>query len=648
MEIDLKELSVRENERVEWKENGDDKDIVQKIVKTISAFANDISNVGGGYVVCGAKEGKDEYGFPKVFYTGLSAEKVKEITGKVTQHCRDMISPSISPLVTELDNPLDRYKRILVFTIVASTDAHIYRDAEKSAYYVRISSETREARNGILTQLLIKKQKIEYFDKRINPGCSLSDIDILIFRDYMQEMGLLSQDKALEDYFSNESQIAEFVPPLFGLVSLDNTLRPRNFTLLMFGKKSSISRCFPDAYTILSIYKGKDRSESTAERHLLTGTLVEQAKKSIELLNAEAYVAFDKLSEKPNQVKYPIRALQEAVINAIVHRDYEVADPIRITVFSDRVEIRSSGALHWAVEKEKFVIGKASPKWRNQSFAYLFNKMQLAQSEGQGIPTILKTMREEGCPDPIFELGVESVTCILPAHPRHQLIKDIQEVQDKIILENYREAKQQVLSLLNQDPYNFRALDLLAEISVKEKDPVGLYGFLKMNNLDLSLINSSTLINIVDALTIEKDNKDIQVFTNKILGVATSGKLEENQIVRAAISLKKLANPDEVIEFINESIKKHPKLRDHSILLEKRATAKMDLAKKCINTGKDQKSSPKIKARAWEMCRELLGEAERDLNLALDHTENPNERFFIEQDISFLENMKKISRKPKR
>ena len=102
MDIDLKELSTRESERVEWKENGDDKNIVQKIVKTISAFANDINNVGGGYVVCGAKEGKDEYGFPKVFYSGLTAEKVKEITGKVTGHCREMISPSISPLVTEL------------------------------------------------------------------------------------------------------------------------------------------------------------------------------------------------------------------------------------------------------------------------------------------------------------------------------------------------------------------------------------------------------------------------------------------------------------------------------------------------------------------------------------------------------------------
>jgi predicted HTH transcriptional regulator len=83
----------------------------------------------------------------------------------------------------------------------------------------------------------------------------------------------------------------------------------------------------------------------------------------------------------------------------------------------------SPGCLHWSVDKDKFLAGKASPKWRNQSFAYLFNKLQLSQSEGQGISTIIRTMEEEGCPHPVFEIGVENVTCILPAHPRHKKVK---------------------------------------------------------------------------------------------------------------------------------------------------------------------------------------------------------------------------------
>jgi sugar phosphate isomerase/epimerase len=71
----------------------------------------------------------------------------------------------------------------------------------------------------------------------------------------------------------------------------------------------------------------------------------------------------------------------------------------------------------------------------------------------------------------------------------------------------------------------------------------------------------------------------------------------------------------------------------------------MDMAKKCINTSRDYKSKLKIKARVWEMCRELLEEAERYLNIALENAENHNENFFIEKDINFLNHLKQTSRK---
>jgi predicted HTH transcriptional regulator len=414
--IDLKELSQRENEKVEWKENGDDKHIVASIVKTISAFANDIANFGGGYVVCGAKEIKDEYGFPKLKFTGLSADKLKEIEGKVLQHCRDYVSPSIAPIVQELENPEDKQTRILVFIVIADSQAHTYRDGESTSYYVRIGRETRIAKNGIFRQLMESKQQIVPFDKRPNPNTSEKDIDPLLFRDCMNEMELLQSNKQLEDYISDREQIAEFIPPLFVQQPLDGGLCLRNFALLMFGKKKSITLNFPDTYVILSVYYGVDRSEPSGKQYTLTGSIIEQAKKTIDLLETQTYIFFDKTSDKPNKEIFPKRALQEAIVNAIVHRDYESRDPVRITIFSDRIEIRSPGTLHWGIDREKFKSGKASPKWRNQSFAYLFKKLKLAQAEGQGISTIIRTMREEGCPDPVFEIEEESVTCILPAH----------------------------------------------------------------------------------------------------------------------------------------------------------------------------------------------------------------------------------------
>lgn len=415
LKIDLKELSERESERVEWKENVAD---IDDVVKIITAFANDFSNLGGGYVVCGAREEKDDYGFQKLSLKGLEANQLKEIENKVLAHCREKVNPEIVPLVEIIPIESKPSKRIIVFLVPATNYAHSYRARGKDAstYYIRSGSNTIEAKNGLLRELLIRKKQLEPWDKRIQPNATIEDIDLIALRDYLTEMGLWISKKTVEDYFSDVDKISDFVPPLAGKSSLSNVLRPKNFTLLMFGKKPL--KYFETAYATFSVYKGKDKSETTAKKYEITGTVVQQARRLIELLNSESYIGFNKTSDTPNQAKYPIRALQEAVVNALVHRDYEAPEPTRVTAFIDRIEIVSPGSLPRTIVPEKFLAGKAHPYWRNQSLAYFFNKMQLAQAEGQGIPTIFRTMKEEGCPAPVFEIEPERVICILPANPR--------------------------------------------------------------------------------------------------------------------------------------------------------------------------------------------------------------------------------------
>ena len=414
MIIDLKELSNRESERVEWKENVAD---VDDIIKTAVAFANDFSNLGGGYIVCGAKEIKDEHGFQKLLTVGLTASRLKEIEGKVTASLREKTFPSIVPVIEEIK--VDPEHRILIFVIAATGQVHTYRATGKdvSTCYVRIGRETREAKNGIHRELLVKRNLVEAWDKRSCGNATILDIDLIVLRQYLQEMNLWDENKSIDAYyFSDTAKIADFIPPLAAKEQLTDILRPRNFTLLIFGK--DILRFFNEAYTILSIYPGVDRSESTAKRHEITGNIIHQARRCIELLDAETYTVFDKNNVKPNRRKYPAKALQEAVVNAIVHKDYEIQQPVRITVFSDRIEFYSPGGLPRTVDVEKFKGGKATPFWRNQALAYFFNKLQLAQAEGQGIPTIIRTMHEEECPAPVFDTDAESLTCILKANLR--------------------------------------------------------------------------------------------------------------------------------------------------------------------------------------------------------------------------------------
>ena len=417
--VDLKELLSRESEQVEWKRNVAE---IDDVVRTVAAFANDFQNMGGGYIVCGAEESKDEHGFQTVSCPGLTAERLKEIEGQVMADARGKIDPAVTPIVEELPGEVPG-RRILVFIVPATDNAHSYRPSgkESAAFFVRLSRETVEARNGVLRELLVRKQALAPWDRRLAEKAGIDDIDLLAFREIMQELGGWNVLSDVDDYFAETYRISEFVPSLAGRRPLDGVNHPRNFSLLLFGKKPT--RFFPGAWTKVSLYPGTDRADQISERHELTGTLFDQVRKALGILKTQAPTIFDKESRVPNTQKYPERAIQEALVNALVHRDYELDDPTSVTVFSDRIEIRSPGMLSRSVDKEKFLKGLASPSWRNQSLAYFFNRLQLSQAEGQGIPTIFRTMKQLGSPAPEFELEGFAVTCVLPAHPRHQMVR---------------------------------------------------------------------------------------------------------------------------------------------------------------------------------------------------------------------------------
>lgn len=242
-------------------------------------------------------------------------------------------------------------------------------------------------------------------------------------------MDVFNAELGTEECLSENRQLSPFVPPLCFREPLTGILRPRNFAVLLFGRSTQAH--VRGAYSLFSVYPGTDRSDRHGERHELAGTIISQARRLRDLLDAQAHVAFDKEDRaSPNALKYPPRALHEAMINALAHRDYEIADPTRITVFSDRVEIVSPGPLPSGVRLEELSQGTASPKWRNQCLAWFLNRLQLAQAEGQGIPTIPRSMRAEGCPPPRFDADVARVTCILAAHPRHVLTREHQSIQE--------------------------------------------------------------------------------------------------------------------------------------------------------------------------------------------------------------------------
>lgn len=379
---DLKEILSRESEQVEWKENVAD---IRDVVRTLVAFANDLPNLGGGRVVCGAREEKDEHGFPTVLPLGLTASRYKEVERTVLARCRERVHPPLVPVVDELPGTMPD-RRVLVFTIVATGQAHQFRDDDGSHYWVRSGRNTIQARNGVLLRLQSSKGQFEPWDRRIASGTTLDDLDLLALRDTLVRMKRWDPLQGVEHWLSPDVSLSALMPSLCAREPGSGVIRPRNFAILLFGRNPQ--RLVPGAVATFSLYPSLDRSEPYSERLDLDGTILSQAIRLIDRLNVEATILMDKSGGAAENVfRFPQKALKEAVVNAIVHRDYSQDQPTRVVVHSNRVEIWSPGGLSPGLTPDRFERGDAPPVWRNRSLAWIFGRLDLAQAEGQGIPT---------------------------------------------------------------------------------------------------------------------------------------------------------------------------------------------------------------------------------------------------------------------
>ena len=96
-------------------------------------------------------------------------------------------------------------------------------------------------------------------------------------------------------------------------------------------------------------------------------------------------------------------AVREAVLNALIHRDYSVYTenvPVRIEMYRDRMEIINSGGLYGRITIDS--LGKVRPETRNMALANMLELLRVAENRYSGIPTIRRECAEAGLPEPDF------------------------------------------------------------------------------------------------------------------------------------------------------------------------------------------------------------------------------------------------------
>ena len=107
---------------------------------------------------------------------------------------------------------------------------------------------------------------------------------------------------------------------------------------------------------------------------------------------------------RTDKTEYPMDALREAILNAVIHRDYSIhteGTPIQIDFFTDRVEIHSPGSLYGRMSIEQ--LGIAKPDLRNPALAVMAETLTTAEHRYSGIPTMRNAMKESSLPEPKFE-----------------------------------------------------------------------------------------------------------------------------------------------------------------------------------------------------------------------------------------------------
>jgi len=175
---------------------------------------------------------------------------------------------------------------------------------------------------------------------------------------------------------------------------------------------------------------------------------------------------------------YPFEAIEEAVVNAVYHRDYNVREPVEVSFTRDEFVVVSYPGPDRSVKPSDLAKGRAiSRRYRNRRIGEFLKELDLTEGRGTGIPTILRAMKENGSPAPEFRTDDDHTyfATVLPIHPdakaaaadlhadlhggTGQVAEDVLRVIESLHGEVVRQELQEALGLGNRD--HFRKAYLL-------------------------------------------------------------------------------------------------------------------------------------------------------------------------------------------
>lgn len=454
-------------DRIELKKGWNPEDVIH----SLCAYANDINNWDGGYIIIGVEE---ENGKAKLPPIGLQVQELDAIQKKLIE-----LSHKLSPVYVPVFQPYLMNEKHILVVFAPAGDNRPYKApiglSEKRterAMYIKRGSKTVKVKDGSDDErrLLELTARIP-FDDRINQTASLDKISLRLVQNYLKEVMSSLYEESTKIPFS------ELCRHLMIAKGSDELLRPTNAGLLLFNEHPE--KYFSGATVDVLIHKnevGKDYTEK-----IFSGSIIQQIRDVLQYFKStiveELVIKSARQAESIRFFNYPFQAIEEAIVNAVYHKSYERENPVEIQIHKDKIEILNFPGpmppINQAMLKQQRVVAR---DYRNRKIGGFLKELKLTEGRGTGLPIIHKSLEENGSPPPIFETDENNTyfLCILPVHPLTNSIlgqeNDLRRVEDKlIIISSLNELGKHLRSkkTLKRDQVEPKLLKLIESIYVK-------------------------------------------------------------------------------------------------------------------------------------------------------------------------------------
>ena len=351
---------ISESQNIEWKENWR-----EEYLKWICGFAN----AQGGRIYIG----KDDSG------QVINLKNAKKLLEDLPNKIRDQLG--LMPHINLLHEGDKSYLEIIVEPSTVPISL-------RGAYYWRSGSVKQELKGNALTDFLLKKMGVTW-DRVVDEKANLNDID-----------------EATIDLFKKEAVTAGRLPDI-SLLSTEDLLKKlrlltkeglTNAALVLFGKDPG--EFYPNLFVKIGRF-----GESVVDmrfQEVCEGNLFQMLRDVMEQLEKKFLikpVRFEGL-RRIEELEYPVPALREMLLNALVHRNY-MGSMTQLKVMDDRISLWNAGTLPVELTIDKlFQVHESIP--RNPLIAEVCYRVGYIDSWGRGIEKITDACKQAGLPDPII------------------------------------------------------------------------------------------------------------------------------------------------------------------------------------------------------------------------------------------------------